>query len=215
MFGWKMSFCAGIAPHSFITGQWRGPPPNGILLLRIFFARTEYVSIICSSHLITRNHLKNLFEKIHWRTYPSKSFFAISKIPRHSIVDYKPLTCMYLLMVFCSRGHEKWVLAYWTSRIMKGILPNASQTSRVFSRQGTVAGPVLDLAAVLLDLAAVLDRFSCFPLEFFGVTLPETNIFAPKNGWLEYYFHIAEAYFQVRVFNFQRTRKHIPPNGKE
>ena len=26
-------------------------------------------------------------------------------------------------------------------------------------------------------------------------TLPETNI-APKNGWLEYYFPIGEAYFQ-------------------
>ncbi len=28
------------------------------------------------------------------------------------------------------------------------------------------------------------------------ITLPETNI-APKNGWLEYYFPIGEAYFQV------------------
>ncbi len=28
------------------------------------------------------------------------------------------------------------------------------------------------------------------------VTLPETNI-APKNGWLEYYFPIRDAYFQV------------------
>ena len=27
-------------------------------------------------------------------------------------------------------------------------------------------------------------------------TLPETNIFAPENGWLEYYFPIGEAYFQ-------------------
>ncbi len=27
-------------------------------------------------------------------------------------------------------------------------------------------------------------------------TLPETNI-APENGWLEYYFPIGEAYFQV------------------
>ena len=27
-------------------------------------------------------------------------------------------------------------------------------------------------------------------------TLPETNI-APKDGWLEYYFPIGEAYFQV------------------
>ena len=31
---------------------------------------------------------------------------------------------------------------------------------------------------------------------WFTLTLPETNI-APKNGWLEYYFRIGEAYFQV------------------
>ena len=31
-------------------------------------------------------------------------------------------------------------------------------------------------------------------VERYG-TLPETNI-APKNGWLEYYFPIGEAYFQ-------------------
>ena len=29
------------------------------------------------------------------------------------------------------------------------------------------------------------------------ITLPETNI-GPKNGWLEYYFPIGEAYFQGR-----------------
>ena len=33
-------------------------------------------------------------------------------------------------------------------------------------------------------------------------TLPETNI-APKNGWLEYYFPIGEAYFQVRTVSFR------------
>ena len=27
-------------------------------------------------------------------------------------------------------------------------------------------------------------------------TLPETNIFAPENGWLEYYVPIGKAYFQ-------------------
>ena len=33
--------------------------------------------------------------------------------------------------------------------------------------------------------------------KWHGFTLPETNI-APKNGgWLEYYFPIGEAYFQV------------------
>ena len=30
-------------------------------------------------------------------------------------------------------------------------------------------------------------------------TLPETNILAPKNGWLEYYFPIGKAYFQERT----------------
>ena len=33
-------------------------------------------------------------------------------------------------------------------------------------------------------------------------TLPEINI-APKNGWLEYYFPIGEAYFQVRTVSFR------------
>ena len=33
-------------------------------------------------------------------------------------------------------------------------------------------------------------------------TLPETNI-APKNGCLEYYFPIGEAYFQVRAVSFR------------
>ena len=31
-----------------------------------------------------------------------------------------------------------------------------------------------------------------------AITLPETNI-DPKNGWLEYYFPIGEAYFQGRL----------------
>ena len=35
----------------------------------------------------------------------------------------------------------------------------------------------------------------CFPWFLKWHTLPETNI-APKNGWLEYYFPIGEAYFQ-------------------
>ena len=34
------------------------------------------------------------------------------------------------------------------------------------------------------------------PMEEEKFTLPETNI-APENGWLEYYFPIGEAYFQV------------------
>ena len=32
--------------------------------------------------------------------------------------------------------------------------------------------------------------------ESLKYTLPKTNIFAPTNGWLEYYFPIGEAYFQ-------------------
>ena len=34
-------------------------------------------------------------------------------------------------------------------------------------------------------------------------TLPETNSSPPKNGWLEYYFPIGEAYFQVRTVSFR------------
>ncbi len=33
-------------------------------------------------------------------------------------------------------------------------------------------------------------------------TLPETNL-APKNGWLEYYFPVGDAYFQVRTVSFR------------
>ena len=36
-------------------------------------------------------------------------------------------------------------------------------------------------------------------------TLPETNI-APENGWLEYYFPIGMAYFQVRTVSFREGR---------
>ena len=38
-----------------------------------------------------------------------------------------------------------------------------------------------------------------------GSTLPETNI-APENGWLEYYFHIGEAYFQGQAVSFREGR---------
>ena len=37
------------------------------------------------------------------------------------------------------------------------------------------------------------------------VTLPETNI-APENGWLEYYFPIGMAYFQVRTVSFSEGK---------
>ena len=36
------------------------------------------------------------------------------------------------------------------------------------------------------------------PPPSYTVTLPEPNI-APRNGWLEYYLPIGEAYFQVRL----------------
>ena len=31
---------------------------------------------------------------------------------------------------------------------------------------------------------------------------------APKNGWLEYYFPIGEAYFQVRNVSFRKDNNH-------
>ena len=36
-------------------------------------------------------------------------------------------------------------------------------------------------------------------------SLPETNI-APENGWLEYYFPIGMAYFQVQTVSFREGR---------
>ena len=38
------------------------------------------------------------------------------------------------------------------------------------------------------------------------VSLPKTNIFAPKNGWLEYYFPIGDAYFQGRAVSFREGK---------
>ena len=49
------------------------------------------------------------------------------------------------------------------------------------------------------DLETIISRFH---VNFLGSTLPETNI-APKNGWLEYYFPIGEAYFQGRTVSFR------------
>ena len=37
-------------------------------------------------------------------------------------------------------------------------------------------------------------------------TLPETNKKAPENGWLEYYFPIGMAYFQVRTVGFREGK---------
>ena len=36
-----------------------------------------------------------------------------------------------------------------------------------------------------------------------GDALPETNIFAPENGWLEDEFPFGMAYFQVRTAGFR------------
>ena len=36
-----------------------------------------------------------------------------------------------------------------------------------------------------------------------GDTLPETNIFAPENGWLEDEFPFGKAYFQGRTVSFR------------
>ena len=43
-------------------------------------------------------------------------------------------------------------------------------------------------------------------------TLPETNI-APKNGWLEYYFPIGEAYFHGLMLVYRRIIKSNSGNG--
>ena len=45
----------------------------------------------------------------------------------------------------------------------------------------------------VIHIAALKAKAACS--EELRNTLPETNI-APKNGWLEYYFPIGEAYFQ-------------------
>ena len=42
-------------------------------------------------------------------------------------------------------------------------------------------------------------------LDYKWITLPQTNI-APKNGWLEYYFPIGEAYFQVLLLVSGRVK---------
>ncbi len=55
-----------------------------------------------------------------------------------------------------------------------------------------------------VELAICGESWDCMNLResyvaciiYIRITLPQTNI-APKNGWLEYYFPIGEAYFQV------------------
>ena len=43
-------------------------------------------------------------------------------------------------------------------------------------------------------------------LVIHGYTLPETNIFAPENGWLEYQFPFGKAYFQVLCHSFREGK---------
>ena len=45
------------------------------------------------------------------------------------------------------------------------------------------------------------------PLE--RVTLSETNIFAPENGWLGDYFPFGKAYFQGRAVSLGRVKNHF------
>ena len=52
-----------------------------------------------------------------------------------------------------------------------------------------------------VDLAIWLGRPSRFKSIF--DTLPETNIFAPENGWLEDYFPFGKAYFQGWTVGFR------------
>ena len=47
--------------------------------------------------------------------------------------------------------------------------------------------------------------FKFINIEKSKITLPETNI-APKNGWLEYYCPIGEAYFQGRTVSFREGK---------
>ena len=63
-----------------------------------------------------------------------------------------------------------------------------SNSHRTYKYQALSAGPPSkeDSCSALKISKGCLD---------FVHTLPETNI-APKNGWLEYYFPIGEAYFQ-------------------
>ncbi len=45
------------------------------------------------------------------------------------------------------------------------------------------------------QLTTALKRL-CFDSLGYRCILPETNIFAPENGWLEDYFPFGKAYFQ-------------------
>ena len=68
-------------------------------------------------------------------------------------------------------------------------------------------GPNLALPTTLAASARQMLGVIFYKLALFldgkKPTLPETNIFAPKNGWLEYYFPIGEAYFQGRSVSFR------------
>ena len=44
-------------------------------------------------------------------------------------------------------------------------------------------------------------------MESWQFTLPETNIFAPENGWLEYWFPCGMANFQGRTVSFREGNR--------
>ena len=50
-----------------------------------------------------------------------------------------------------------------------------------------------------------------------NATLPETNIFAPENGWLEDYFttSIGEAYFQGLCVHSKHFQESIPTSARK
>ena len=53
------------------------------------------------------------------------------------------------------------------------------------------------LTSIAAPVASLLGRTSMSKKFGINITLPETTAKAPKNGWLEYYLPIGEAYFQV------------------
>ncbi len=62
-------------------------------------------------------------------------------------------------------------------------------------RQGPV-GDDLHAAHLWWAKLSIISTFLGVQLTLQKSTLPETNMFAPENGWLEYYFPIGEACFQ-------------------
>ena len=66
----------------------------------------------------------------------------------------------------------------------------------------TNSSPSFPLEKWWLGIIQLKQPFKTGCLEFQVSTLPETNIAAPENGWMEYYFPFGEAYFQGRAVSF-------------